>query len=918
MLRRPLVVIGVLAVLVIAAVVLATRLDPSASTDTLVGEGSDAYQATERFKKEFGDEAVVVLVRGDLQRLVLTPNLGQITTLEGCIGGNPPRQNREEALRRLPPVCREFAELKPARAVYGPGTFINTAITRANEWISGRAESANKRAEQAAEAARRASRERGDPKREQERLAENARQLVMSEFQRDLVGLAVRYNIISKPDSIEFISALVFDGSAGVGQPKARFAYLFPSKDAAMITVRLRPDLTDAERSRAIDLIKRAADDPRFRLDRGRYVVSGVPVVVDGLADAVKRSIFILLGAALLVMAATLALVFRTRLRLLPLLLALAAAALTYGGLALVGGTLTMASIAVLPVLIGLAVDYAIQFQARWDEQRARGRPPSEAAPAAAAAGGPTIAAAGLATAAGFLVLLLSPVPMVRSFGAMLVVGILLAFACVLTAGFVLLVRYARPRERPEGVPPVMPRARARAARLADRWRASTPARWLATAGAAARRWWRRAFEYSLAQPKRVLGIAAAVAVLGLVATFFHDVESDVRKLVPQDLQALEDANELQEATGVSGEIDVTVTAKDLTDPQVIAWMTRFQDKVLADHGYREGARSCRVPRDPPELCPAVSLPDLFRSGTPQDAASVKALLDAVPRYFSQAAISADRRTANLAFGIRLMPLERQQQVIDDIEQAIDDPALQRPAGVDAQVAGLPVLAAEANARLASPWWRIGTLVGSLLLVFGVLWILNGRDGRVAGIPLIPVALASGWSGAILWALHIPLNPMSVTLGALVVAIATEFSVLIGARYREERAAGSPPVVAIERAYVSTGAAVIASGVTAIAGFAVLMASDIAMLRQFGISTVVDLGVALLGVLLVLPAALLWAEQHGPFRLSDLDPRPLLRRARGVRLRRPRLRRPRLRRPRLRRPRAKTLVRFMPRRRRRA
>ena len=86
-----------------------------------------------------------------------------------------------------------------------------------------------------------------------------------------------------------------------------------------------------------------------------------------------------LLGAALLLMAATLALVFRARLRLLPLALALAAAAMTFGALSLAGGDLTMASIAALPVLIGLAVDYAIQFQARFDEaaaaRRAASRP---------------------------------------------------------------------------------------------------------------------------------------------------------------------------------------------------------------------------------------------------------------------------------------------------------------------------------------------------------------------------------------------------------------------------------------------------------------------------------------------------------------------------------------------------------------
>ena len=42
------------------------------------------------------------------------------------------------------------------------------------------------------------------------------------------------------------------------------------------------------------------------------------------------------------------------------------------------------------------------------------------------------------------------------------------------------------------------------------------------------------------------------------------------------------------------------------------------------------------------------------------------------------------------------------------------------------------------------------------------------------------------------------------------------------------------------------------------------------MLRDFGIVTVVDLTVSLLGVMIVLPAALLWAEQHGPFRVRDL------------------------------------------------
>ena len=85
---------------------------------------------------------------------------------------------------------------------------------------------------------------------------------------------------------------------------------------------------------------------------------------------------------------------------------------------------------------------------------------------------------------------------------------------------------------------------------------------------------------------------------------------------------------------------------------------------------------------------------------------------------------------------------------------------------------------------------------------------------------------------------------------------------LLHARYTEERAAGYAPADALARTYRSTGAAVAASGATAIAGFAVLAFSDVRMLQEFGIVTVVDLSVSLLGVLAVLPAVLVLAERR--------------------------------------------------------
>jgi hydrophobe/amphiphile efflux-3 (HAE3) family protein len=723
----------------------------------------------------------------------------------------------------------------------------------------------------AANAAEKLAAARGQNRSQQKKIAAEARQLVQAQYFRDALRLAANYGIRSLPrlNDPQFIGSIVFDAARGSDVPKARFAYLFPSPHSALIQVRLRPDLSDSERRRAIGLIRDAANMPEFKLQRGgTYIVTGAPVVLTELTSSITNSIVTLLLVALVVMAVALALVFRTRLRLLPLTVALAAVGLTFGGMRLAGASLTMASIAVLPVLIGLAVDYAIQFQSRFNEEARRSPASARAAASRAAAlGGPTIAAAGAATVVGFLALLLSPVPMVRGFGVLLVIGVGLAFACALTAGFaaLTLVRdggasVPRPLRGAgaavisalRGAGELLAEARRGAVELV---RADRPGRALRprvrAAGWRVRDGWNRALVGSRTRPTRVLAMAVTLAVVGLALDTQTKVESDVQKLVPQDLRALRDVKTLQRSTKVSGEIDVTVAARDLTDPRVIQWMTSYQQDLLNHFGYAP-RKGC----DKAKLCPALSLPDLFSAaGSSGDQQRIRALLDSVPAYFSQAVITRDRRLATMAFGIRLMPLDEQQRVIDEMRSR-----LHPPKGVNATLAGLPVLAAEANQKVSSHWRRVLTLIVGLLGVALVLLAIF-RNAQRALVPLIPIVLASGWSALVLFLIRIPLNPMSVTLGALVIAITTEFSVLLSERYRQERAAGASSDAALARTYALTGTAVLASGTTAIAGFAVLAASNIQMLRNFGITTLVDLSVSLLGVMLVLPAVLVLAER---------------------------------------------------------
>jgi predicted RND superfamily exporter protein len=872
--RWPWLVIAPIVVLTGAGIFAATQLDTNAGTDTLVSKGSSEYQATQDFHEDFGDEPVIVLAKEDLRKLVLTKDLEPLFELEECFAGGTqlaaslPHQKK----RPLPPVCDQIAQLHPSRSVFGPGTFLYLSVAGIQQALQGQIGGASQAARVAGQRAAQAAAKQGASSAEQQQAASAAAQQVLSQFQGQLIQVALKYGITSIPrlDDPNFVSRVVFDQSKPAGTPKERFGYLFPNKEAAQIIVRLRPDMTDAERHEAIGLFRQAVSDPRFKLTDGSYVVTGAPVVVDAGARELRSQTLLLLGVAGLVMALTLLLILPRPLRLLPLGVAVAAGSMTLGLVALFGGSLTVGAIAMLPVLVGLAVDYAIQFQARFNEARAEGAPPGRGVAMAAAGGGPVIGAACVATIAGFAVFVLSPSPLVRSFGLLLVIGIALAFLVALTGGLAALGLSAW--------------------RGAEPGRPAEPTRRIGGAAARLQSIGVAAIAMAIATPRRVLAAGLLLAVCGWVASAGTSVETDIRDLAPPHLAALEDLNELEKETGISGDVNVTIKAQDPTSPAVISWTEGFQQRVLARHGFSGANPSCAHA----QICPALSLTDFFgganastsTTSSAQGVGDVHALVQALPCFISQIVISHRGEcnpsagttpigdTADIAFGIRVQPLSDQQDLIDDIRSQINPPdGPAPPAGTTVQLAGLPVLAAEANTDLShSRWWL--PLAG--LLAVGIVLAAVYRSVRRAIVPLIPVLMATGWSGLVVAALGVSLNPMSATLGALVIAIATEFSVILSARFVTERRAGLSVGEALRRTYLRTGAAVLASGVTAIAGFAVLaiaglpLLDDIGLisvapvLRDFGLVTVVDLLVALAGVMLVLPAAVVWAEEGFP------------------------------------------------------
>jgi uncharacterized membrane protein YdfJ with MMPL/SSD domain len=96
-----------------------------------------------------------------------------------------------------------------------------------------------------------------------------------------------------------------------------------------------------------------------------------------------------------------------------------------------------------------------------------------------------------------------------------------------------------------------------------------------------------------------------------------------------------------------------------------------------------------------------------------------------------------------------------------------------------------------------------------------------------------------------------------------VTAACTEFTALMLLRYLEERRRGLWPRQSSDVASARTGRAFFLSALTTMTGVGVIATSSLPLLRDFGIVVAMNIAVALLAALIVLPPLLVWADQRG-------------------------------------------------------
>ena len=287
--------------------------------------------------------------------------------------------------------------------------------------------------------------------------------------------------------------------------------------------------------------------------------VTGSPVYLKEINDYLKGGMISLGLAALAVMAVILALIFRVRWRLLPLLAVFVGVIWAFSFVGIVGIDLSLVTISGLPILIGLGIDFAIQIQNRVEEEVVLDRDEHPIGETLANVA-PAIIVAMIAAVLAFLSLQISLVPMIRDFGVLLSIGVvMLVITGIVIPGMVLGIR--------EYKKPTTERGESFVEKIVV-WLGGLPTK----------------------SGPILIAIATVLFVGGVFAEGSAEIQSDPIKWIDQDSQAVMDLEQLEDETGFSTTLGVLVSANNVYDEDVVTLIHDFT--VSAEASRRDGDSS--------------------------------------------------------------------------------------------------------------------------------------------------------------------------------------------------------------------------------------------------------------------------------------------------------------------------------------
>ena len=612
--------------------------------------------------------------------------------------------------------------------------------------------------------------------------------------------------------------------------PERTRALIYPSNVLTLVQLKLTPGLSEKVQKSVLTNVGSVVDTstapPGVKVE-----LSGTPAFSQQMSSGLTSNMGILIGGALVLMVITMGILFSyVRHRFMPVLLVAIGLVTSLGLMGIAGISLNMAVIGAFPVLIGLGIDYAIQFHARFDGEVRKGSL-EDAVFTTVTRTGPAVMYAMLATSMGFLAMYVSSVPMIRSFGVVSIIGINTCFwvSCIGMPTIALLVNY-KPKEDQTG----------------QCYAVGTDA--CDTIIGREKKNKKSSFSYGqfltntsvkiAKNPVPVLLLAGLIALIGFQIDATIPVSSDENAFVPSDMPAKINMEKVTRVIGATSTADLLVQGSRVTDLDTLIWIKDFQDYELSHHTEMTGATSI------------VTYILQYNGGSmPETQAGVDAVLSKIPEDTRKSVLS-DPICGIIRFSTIKISINQQNTLKEQVKKDIK--FLEPPVGISIEPAGnfevtTTLLKAMSDSKDTM------TILG-FIFVFAFLILVYRHLHAVS--PIIPIIFVVGWNAVMMYIIGLTYNPLTATLGSMTIGVAAEYTILVMERYAEEEERLHDPIAAIQESVQKIGTAITVSGLATFFGFSALCLATFPIISNFGISTLIAVAFSLMGAIFIMPAVL--------------------------------------------------------------
>jgi len=501
----------------------------------------------------------------------------------------------------------------------------------------------------------------------------------------------------------------------------------------------------------------------------------------------------------------------------LPLGTAMTALIYMMGAMGVLGYNFNAIMLGVMPIALGLGIDYGLQIQTRYLEERGSGRAPVDAAGLATRTTGRALLIAMGTTVVGLGSLLVSEVPPVQQFGVTSAVSVFASMVLSVTLLPALLVRFdAGASDAAAGEPAAEDRLEALTGLLTRR----------VTAG----------------KPLVTLLIAFLLVSGGAYAYPQVEPRQQMMDFWPQNLDAKEDLERLE----------------DTVEGSKVVYVVVETDQAYSPETFREVATYQRLMLENPNVNAVMSPVTAVRAQNGGSIPETQYRLDASLQAASDGGPTAIRDPSDqpgkllLTFYVDDVEGEPVRTLIDEFEGNAD---YTLTTADEVQVTGKPVLNRNVIENVTAG------LTPMTLLSFALGFAFLAIAFRSLKISAVLIAAVAG-SAALLvtgamYLVGVPWNPLTITMSSLTLGIGIDYGVHVFERFEYEVAErGQSRLDAATTAVAKLSRPVIGSSFTTIFGFGVLTVSQFPVLANFGVTTVFAIALSLVASFGILPAAL--------------------------------------------------------------